>query len=160
MTQESPSLATDAQKVLDEGVELVGRERLPEGSGHDPIWEARYHECARVLDRRGDVLLGRLALLLAVLRGVGGQLVEVRADRAGAAGVGQLVTAPAAVRREQRLAGGRGVGCATAARRRGGARLRGRDLLPQPAVELRLLDYAHRHAHGRVAEAAELGADH
>src|SRR5690348_17587859 len=104
MPREPSSLVTDAQKVLDEGAELCGSQRLSERGGHDPIGEAGYHERARLLDRLGDVLDRRLASRLAELRRGGGQRVQVRAHGAGGARVGELVAAPAAVGREQRLA--------------------------------------------------------
>src|SRR5947209_19560536 len=64
-----------------EGVELLLRDRLAEGRGHDVLRVAGRDVCVRVGDRRPDE---RRERLLRALR-LGRQLVEVRADLAGRA---------------------------------------------------------------------------
>ena len=127
--------------------------------GHDvPSSKPAHHERAGILDRRLHVLLGRLALGLPFLAAVGGQLVErsgpTVAFEPASASVWQA-SQPVSVKSCLAGRGGR------RPRRRRRRRRRAWRLAREPgAVKAARPHDPHRLAHGRVADAAQLGADH
>src|SRR5439155_21436593 len=120
----------------------------PEVWGHDPLLETFLDIGVRVNDRRMDER-GALA---------GQELVEVRADGAARACVAERVTRGAAVVGEDLLARGEVRAAAATATATGGGG--GLGLLGHPGVEVLLRVDVRRLAHERVAEAAQLRADH